>query len=205
MKTHTKECKNCCKTEGEDICFSDFQEMMEYGRANQSWYEKAWDFVYLPIYRVYESIRTTIGPRALKHYYQRARYGYSHRDVWDIHYHLADIIPKMIRDMKKNLNGCPSDIADKWGEEDKNDDDMKMAMYEWETVLDRIANAFELEYEILDHTLFDCRNKKEEKKMKKLMEDKDSFEGCRIMSKEEKEARNEGWKLFRKYFYSLWD
>jgi len=41
--------------------------------------------------------------------------------------------------------------------------------------------------------------------MKKLMEDKDSFEGCRIMSKEEKEARNEGWKLFRKYFYSLWD
>ena len=205
MKTHTEECKNCISTEGEDVCFDSMTEMWDYHKSQEPWYVRAWDFVYLPVHRFFRwIIWENVKPSNFKHWYQRARYGYSYRDCWSIDYHLSEIIPKMIRDMKKNLNGCPGDIADNWNG-GETDDDMKMAMYEWETVLDKIANAFELENEIINHTLFDCRNKKEEKRMKKLMEDKDTFEGCRIMTTEEKVLRDKGWKLFRKYFYSLWD
>ena len=95
----------------------------------------------------------------------------------------------MIRSMKKNLNGHPHGITEK----------------EWGAILDTIASAFELEYEILDSVLYDCSTKKQEDHMKKLMKDNDSFEGCRIMTKKEKKTRDEGWKLFRKYFHTLWD
>jgi len=189
-----------------DTTYYTVEELIAQKNIHAPWYERAWYFVYYPVYRFfYWVIWDNIKPSNLKHWYQRARYGYSYRDCWSIDWYLADIIPKMINQLKENLHGVPSDIAAKWAKEDKNDDDMKMAMYDWETILNRIANAFELEYEILDHTLFDCRNKTEEKRMKKLMEDKDTFEGCRIMTTKEKKARNEGWTLFRKYFYSLWD
>ena len=49
----------------------------------------------------------------------------------------------------------------------------------WLKILDKIANTFKLEYEIL--------------------------ESYRIMTKKEKKSHDEGWKLFRKYFGHLWD
>ena len=192
------------QVEGCDKQFDTMTEMHEYHKSIQPWYEKAWDFVYYPIYRVYDTIRNAIGPRAIKHYYQRARYGYSYQDCWGIDYHLADIIPKMIRDMKENLHGCPGDIAEKWNV-NENGDDMSMAMNEWEMILDKIANAFELEYEILDHKLFDCVDEEHENQMKGLMAGKGYFEGCRIMTAEERVARDEGWVYFRQYFGNLWD
>jgi len=118
--------------------------------------------------------------------------------------------------MKKNLNGCPGDIAEewkdytdddgithKWGGND--DDGMSVAMNDWRGKLSKIQRAFELENEIINHTLFDCQTKKQEKHMKKLMEDKDHFKGCRIMTDDERKLRDEGWEIFRKYFYNLWD
>ena len=124
------------------------------------------DNIYYPIYRfIVLTIWDKIRPGTIKHYYQRARYGYSYQDCWSIDYHLADIIPKMLRDMKKTIHGCPGDIAEKWTEKDKEDPDMIHAMNEWEMILDKIANAFELEYEIIDHKLFDYKTKKQENKM----------------------------------------
>jgi len=177
MKSHnTKTWKDC-------------HSLFDKINSTDTWYQKTWEAIYFPIYRFYFNIWEKIGPRAIKHYYQRARYGYSYRDCWSIDWHLAGIIPKMIRSMKKNLNGHPHGITEK----------------EWGAILDTIASAFELEYEILDSVLYDCSTKKQEDHMKKLMKDNDSFEGCRIMTKKEKKTRDEGWKLFRKYFHTLWD
>ena len=168
-------------------------------------YDKYLDKVYYPIYRFFWGIWDKIKPSNFKHWYQRARYGYSYRDCWSIDWYLADIIPKMINQLKENLHGVPGDIADKYVAEDKHDIDMTHATAEWESILDKIANTFKLEHEILDHTLYDCKNKKEENKMKELMKEGDCYDGCRIMTREEKASRDGGWKLLRKHFGNLWD
>ena len=153
-------------------------------------YEWYYDKIYLPIYRfVRWNIWEYIQPSNFKHWYQRARYGYSYQDCWGIDWHLANIIPKMIRDMKKNIHGHPGGIT----------------MDEWHDILDKIARAFELEYEILDSVLYDCPDKKHEDTMRAIIEGSDSFNGCRIMTQEEKDLRDEGWHLFKQYFYNLWD
>ena len=156
------------------------EQLIEQKRTDSPWYERTWEFVYYPIYRFfYWRIWDNIKPSNFKHWYQRARYGYSYRDCWSIDWYLADIIPKMINQLKENLHGVPSDIADKYVAEDKHDIDMTHATAEWESILDKIANTFKLEHEILD--------------------------SCHTMTKKEKKSHDEGWKLFRKYFGNLWD
>ena len=41
--------------------------------------------------------------------------------------------------------------------------------------------------------------------MKELMKEEDCYDGCRIMTREEKASRDGGWKLLRKHFGNLWD
>jgi len=190
----------------EDNAYYTVEELIEQKNIHSPWYERAWYFVYYPVYRFfYWGIWDHIKPSNFKHWYQRARYGYSYRDCWSIDYYLADIIPKMINQLKKNLHGVPGDIANKYVTENEHDIEMTQATAEWESILDKIANAFKLEYEILDSTLYDCADKKEEKFMKERMKEKDYYTNCRIMTKKEKNSRDEGWKLLRKYFGSLWN
>lgn len=190
MKLHDESCTNCISTEGEDVCFDSLGEMMDYGESRKPWYQKAWEAIYYPIYSFfYWGIWDKIRPGTLKHYYQRARYGYSYRDCWSVDWHLANIIPKMIRQLKQNTPVHPVD----------------MTMDEWKDILDKIARAFELEYEILDNTLYDCKTKSNEQKVKQLIEKENHFEGCRIMTAEERKKKDEGWRLFKRYFHSLWD
>ena len=173
----------------EDGEFESLEDMQKYYKLKEPWYERAWDFVYLPVYRFFRwIIWENIKPSNFKHWYQRAKQGYSYQDCWSVDWYLADIIPKMVRQLKNNAHGHPGDITEE----------------EWSDVLEDIARAFELEYEIIDYVLYDCADKKQERHMKKLMKDKDSFEGCRIMTTAEKCTRDRGWKYFRKYFYNLW-
>ena len=161
-----------------DTTYYTVEEMIAQKNINTPWYERAWYFVYYPVYRFfYWGIWDHIKPSNFKHWYQRARYGYSYRDCWSIDWYLADIIPKMINQLKGNLHGVPGDIAERHKTED--DIEMTQATAEWESILDKIANTFKLEYEILD--------------------------SCRTMTKKEEKSRDEGWKLFRKHFGNLWD
>ena len=188
-----------------DTTYYTVDELIAQKNINSPWYERAWYFVYYPVYRLfYWGIWDNIKPSNFKHWYQRARYGYSYRDCWSVDGHLADIIPKMINQLKGNLHGVPGDIADKYVTENEHDIEMIQATAEWESILDKIANAFKLEHAILDSTLYDCKNKKEENKIKDLMNNSSLWKNTHIMTKEEKKSRNEGWKLFRKYFGSLW-
>ena len=169
-------------------------------------YEWYLDNIYYPIYRfIVHSVWDKIRPGTIKHYYQRASQGYSYQDCWSIDWYLADIIPKMINQLKKNIHGVPGDIADKYKVKGKDDVDMTQATAEWKSILDKIAGAFKLEHEILDHKLFEGLDKKQEKRMQELIENEDHFKDCRIIVQKEKDLRNEGWELFQKYFVNLWD
>ena len=166
--------------EGSDSEFETIEDMWEHHKSNQRWFERTWETIYYPIYRFfYWGIWDKIKPSNFKHWYQRAKYGYSYRDCWSIDHHLSDIIPKMVKDLKKTHHGIPGSIADKWANVDGGE---KEADLEWKLILDKIAHAFELQYEIIDHILFDCPSEEEEKTMRELMEDKESFDGCRVMT-----------------------
>ena len=135
----------------EDETFDSFEEMQEHHRLNQSWYERAWDSIYHPIYMFFVwTIWDKIKPSNFKHWYQRARYGYSFRDTWDIHYYLGDIIPKMIRDMAQDINGVPGEIADRWNDM-ATDEDNDNAMNEWKDVLNSILGG--LQFKEINHQL----------------------------------------------------
>ena len=62
------------------------------------------------------------------HWYQRARYGYSQRDVNDMCYHLCTIIPNMARELRLRKFSHPAELT--WEQ--------------WEETLKDIENAFRL-------------------------------------------------------------
>lgn len=66
--------------------------------------------------------------RGIKYRRQRARRGYSDRDLWDINYYLAEIIPPMMRHLKENGSGTPTRLKSR---------------EEWEEILEDIAKGFD--------------------------------------------------------------
>jgi hypothetical protein len=66
--------------------------------------------IYYTLWRWQDTVRGW--PRDIKHFIQRGRRGYADCDTWGINHYLADIVPKMIRDMEKYHHGCPMDFFD---------------------------------------------------------------------------------------------
>ena len=48
-----------------------------------------------------------ISPSMIKHYYQRARFGHSHRDTWDVDHWLIDNLIPMIKILRDRNEGIP--------------------------------------------------------------------------------------------------
>ena len=70
----------------------------------------------------------------IKHYYLRGRQGYCLYDCWSIQNYLSEILPPMLRQLKKG-HGCPSDFFDR---ENKNNECAK-----WHETLEEMAQGFE--------------------------------------------------------------
>lgn len=191
LREHTEEHTNCISTYGEKYCFDSITEMHKYHDSIRPWYQKIWEGIYYPIYRFfYWKIWDNIRPSTLKHLYQRAKQGWSYQDCWSIDWYLSDILPKMLRELKKNKHGHPHGLSED----------------EWNTILEDIAYGFDLQYQILDHKLYDFTTAKSRKTVQAMFDrDPELHKGCRIITKEEKTAIKQSWKLLQKYFYNLWD
>jgi len=136
------------------------------------------------IYRILDKIKYF--PQDLKHFYQRAKKGYSFRDVWSIDYWFMDIMPQMLTDLKKKKHGCPVQFTHN---EDGTEKDFAQAMEEWQSVLDRMIFCFT---EMNDDTCSMKNEYDEEYSRLKIEEYKNNM-------------KNEGFELFSKYFWNLWD
>ena len=177
------------------------------------------------IYRIFDKIKEF--PQDVKHICQRARKGYSYRDLWSIDYWFMEIMPKMLTDFRKNLHGCPTQFINR--EDGTEDQNFETGMKEWEDIIDRMIFCFR---EMNDDTCSMTnefadeynRQRFEGKSLKDMFvknEDRDTYslvEGKVDPELEDNYRRkiheietykdkmkNEGLELFCKYFWNLWD
>jgi len=142
--------------------------------------------------------------------YQRAVRGWSVSDAWGMNTYLATIIVDMLRYLKKNKHGYPICCG-----EDRNKDYSKLSdnydernQKKWEWILDEMIWTFETVLKTLDHDWILLDDRKHEKKMQKFCDKMTALypdTDYHVMTKEESARYRNGWKLFQKYFVSLWD
>lgn len=70
-------------------------------------------------------------PTTIKWFCQRAWRGYSEYDVWNTGFYLAEVSANMIRDLRKELHGCPAELE----------------VQEWDDILTKIEESFRLIHE----------------------------------------------------------
>ena len=190
-RIHTEDHTDCISTEEDNYCFDSLTSMHNYYDSIKPWYKKIWEQCYYPVYRFfYWTVWDNIRPGTIKHLYQRMRQGWSYQDCWSIDWYIAEILPKMLRHLKKNNHGHPQGVTEN----------------EWHEILEAIAHGFDLQYQILEYKLFDFSNKKQKKVIKNMFHKNPKlYENCKIMTTKDRAAIKKSWRLFQKYFYNLWD
>jgi hypothetical protein len=191
MKKHNEEtCEGCISTDGGDVCFTDLREMMDYHDSQRNWFIAKWeDWIYFPLHKKFlNDWWDKIRPGALKHYYQRAKQGYSYQDTWGIDYHLVTILIPMFESLKKDHVGVSLAFFD---EKDGVDEDGNPTDEASEKAEQRMQNVYgEIIYGLKCAKLIhgaDYNYKKEGEYEKLNTSVKRSFE------------------LIGEYFFSLWD
>ena len=201
MKIHNENCEGCVSTEGDKECFDDISEMMNYHKSQRSWDEVIWDGIYYPCWRVFDKIRYF--PKEVKWFIQRGKRGWSDCDSWNVYSHIAEILPSMLKKMKEDNHGYPSAMYDdnEWEHTDAED---KAAKEKWGKILNGIIKTFEIEAGIGDSVILDLGPRPTKRQREFGKEHCEKF-GVKLLTKEDRKIRKEGWKNFQKYFHNLWD
>jgi len=125
---------------------------------------------------------------------QRMKRGWANRDTWSFDVYLAEVIIGGLTHLKENLHGVPCDFGSK--------DGMEIDLEGWKTTLDDIIWTFETSLKITERDWF-YGTAKVRVRWGKLY--KEAGIDTYIMTKEECVKYRNGWRLFQKYFFSLWD
>ena len=140
-------------------------------------------------------------PRRIYWFFQRGKRGYADEDTWQFCDYLSEVICGGLKQLKKYKHGIPSTINPKTGKYSYNE-------RRWNKILAKMIYTFETSKKILNNYpdsdwLYIPTDEWDEKK-----DLRDKFKDGkleRVMTKKECLAYEEGWKLFAKYFYNLWD
>jgi len=102
-------------------------------------------------------------------------------DTWSFDGYLCDVIVGGVKMLKKNLHGAPAELFDENAEN---------PTWKWEEILDKIIEGFEAGRALIDGDFMELGDTPEEWK-----------------PREEALRRkfNLGMRLFRRYFFALWD
>jgi len=139
--------------------------------------------------------------REIKYFIQRGKRGYSDRDGWGMHSYTAEIILAMLKKLKENDYSIPSCITHVDGKEVYTFEEGKK---KWDDILDTMIFTWDITVKVDDNiTIFYTSDPKQIAffdEMKKKYPN-----SYRILTKEEQERYDLGWKLFKDHFFSLWD
>lgn len=144
--------------------------------------------------------------RKIKYAYQRARYGFCERDIYNLDHYLSNVIKNSIEYLAKNHNGYPTSYANKYSNDD-------VANRKWTEDLKTIANCFHYAQEDnVTPKFWDMYYKtiiKKEKSKEKSEWPQDQYdEEVRKETERTKfieHNKNKGFDLLKKNFFNLWD
>jgi len=174
----------------QNTSYKDYEEMMK--SLKNSWLRDK----YLYIYRFFLHIKEFPQNFYLesKYFIQRGLRGYSDKDVWNFDYYLSEIIIKGLKDLKNQVHGFPYDFSSKDGKE--------VDLEGWKNVLNEIIWTFEVTKKIQNSKWYKWNYKeKRNKSLQKFIQRTNKH----VMTSEEIKRYNNGWKLFQKYYFNLWD
>ncbi len=123
-------------------------------------------------------------PRRIYWFFQRGFRGYGDNNVWDFDNYLIDIISNGLKQLKKYQHGIPTEIYEKHkGKYVTQTEEELKAQQEWNQILDKIIEGFDCAKVYIEYF---CELEHEEKiKIERI--------------------RQEGFDLFKEYFFNLWD
>jgi hypothetical protein len=120
----------------------------------------------------------------LKMKIQRFKKGYASIDYWDITNWFFTYVPKLLKELKKNLHGTPPDLTTE----------------EWINILDEIAEGFEIGKKINDgEAIFLDDFEKFSEENKKKYGSNGKYELV------DKQKFEKSFDLFKKWIFNLWD
>lgn len=202
------------KNEGESVLFKNLKEGIEdikYGRVTKATTvddfftemeeerikHRVWYWFYGKYWRAYYII--TDIPRQIRTFVQRGRRGVGESDIWNLHGYISKVMVEGIKWIKENGMGIPTWDGKKTEKE---------AVREWKEILDTLIWTFEIAQKISDgdvHYLRKARDRKTwEKLCERLCKKYPDYEN-RVMTREEIVKYDRGWKLFKEYYFALWD
>ncbi len=137
----------------------------------------------------------------IKTFIQRGKRGYADSDTWGFCDYLANVITGGLKQLRKYKHGTPATLNPETGEYDYDEK-------RWEKILDKMIYTFETAKKTMDNypenDWLYCSTD-EWDKMKDMRDKFSDGKLMKVMTKEECLAYEEGWKLFAKHFFSLWD
>jgi len=176
-KLSKKDPEKCSLISHEDVFKSIRRYNRERNKRYRSWLGWFWKSHDWCYWRFWGVLRCH-PIKETKWFFQRAVRGWSDCDAWGAYNYLAKVISEMTAYLAHKPSGFPGNLKD--GKE-------------WEIILKKISKAF------------------------KLMNAKDRYNAdlwkraptlakkCDMQNKKEYVQVEEGWHLFREWFYSLWD
>lgn len=144
------------------------------------------------ILRVYYDIRRFVLdikylPAEIKYMYQRVKYGVSDKDIWSLDSYLCKVISRGADVLSKRCVGCPSELFDNNAEKGE-------ACHKWSGILAEIKDGFDAGAVMTKGDYY--FDEKDEPKSKE--EQDKAYNELEVKYKK-------GFRLFRKYFFNLWD
>jgi len=176
--------------------WKDVFEEWEYEMAHRPWYKKAWDWIWFKTFYHLTPTQLRWHKTQVECYFIRGKHGWSYMDTWGYDLYLAQVISGGVKEILKNHYGHPCDCTDE----------------QWVDILSKIAFTFDLAIRVHEENLVwllreDFDNEEDFLEQKehyiKLAQEKPDL--WKMVSDEDMERYKEGWRLFQKYFFNLWD
>jgi len=161
-----------------------FEEFEEERREHPVYY--FFHAIYWRTYHFADSI-----PLRIRTFIQRGKRGWANSDTWGFDYYLSKVISEGVYNLKEHIHGMPNNLTEG----------------QWIDILNKIIYTFELAHRMTKDELYLIENKKQRKKWQKTLDEinKKHKSRDRCMTSKEIREYEEGWKLFKEYFFNLWD
>lgn len=152
--------------------------------------------------------------REVKFAYQRVVRGWDDRAVWSVDYWLDDKMPAILRKLKEDKHGVPSDMFDGLPMNDEGYHDkpeFAIAEARWDAIVDKMIAGFEASKRVKDRLYEEelgpyplHRPKGMPKDEWKAVRDEHYRKGEELAKRDEAIFK-EGMALFAEHYWSLWD